>query len=70
MPINKPTKHIYKAANGEWAWRIRASNGQIVAIGGETFVTKSGAETAFMTALRNTLVLASEIVRPDANGSD
>ena len=69
MPINKPTKHVYKAENGQWGWHVKASNGEIVAIGGEQFVSKSGAQTAFRTALRNMLVLASEIIRPDPNGS-
>lgn len=70
MPINKPTKHVFKAENGQWGWHVKASNGEIVSTAGEQFVSKAGAEIAFKTMVRNVLVLASEIIRPDTNGSD
>jgi hypothetical protein len=37
---------IYQDASGNWRWRIRASNGQIVASSGESFSSKANARTA------------------------
>lgn len=33
---------IYQGADGEWRWRLRSSNGQILA-SGEGYKTKAGA---------------------------
>ena len=32
---------LYEDTRGEWRWRMRASNGRIVASGGEGFSSKS-----------------------------
>ncbi|CAN5747906.1 YegP family protein [soil metagenome] len=33
---------VYRDANGEFRWRLKASNGQVIATGGEGYTTKSG----------------------------
>jgi uncharacterized protein YegP (UPF0339 family) len=37
---------IYADTSGQYRWRLRASNGQIVASSGESFASKSNAKTA------------------------
>lgn len=32
--------------DGRWYWRLRAANGRIIAIGGEAFMHRRGAERA------------------------
>lgn len=38
---------FYRAANGEYAWRLRAANGRNITTPGETFVEKRGARRNF-----------------------
>ena len=38
--------HIYKDSGEHYRWRLRSSNGQIVASSGEYFSSKSAARTA------------------------
>ena len=33
--------HVYKAANGEWRWRLKAANGNILADSGEGYSAKA-----------------------------
>lgn len=48
----KATKfQIYQAANGLWAWRLKAGNGEIVAHG-ETYQTRAGALRGVKTVIR------------------
>lgn len=35
---------IDKNSQGQWIWRLRAANGQIVAVSGESYVNKSACE--------------------------
>lgn len=35
---------LYKDAKGEWRWRLKASNGKIVADSAESYVNKSDCE--------------------------
>jgi uncharacterized protein YegP (UPF0339 family) len=35
---------LYKSSNGEYRWRLRASNGQVIATGGEGYSTKAAAQ--------------------------
>lgn len=38
---------VFKTANRQWYWHLRASNGQIVADSGEGYATKWGCKRAF-----------------------
>lgn len=35
---------IYKRSDGDYGWRLKSANGQTIAIGGEGFKSKAGAE--------------------------
>jgi uncharacterized protein YegP (UPF0339 family) len=35
---------LYKSSNGEYRWRLVASNGQVVATGGEGYSSKAAAQ--------------------------
>ena len=37
---------VYPDASGHWRWRVRASNGQLVATSGEAFASKQNAVRA------------------------
>ncbi len=51
-----PKFQIYRDSAGEWRWRLRAANGQIVA-SGEGYKTKAGAKRG-TDALRRAAKLA------------
>jgi len=34
---------LYKDAKGEFRWRLKSSNGQVIATGGEGYTSKAGA---------------------------
>ncbi len=36
---------LYKSSNGEYRWRLRASNGQVIATGGEGYSSKAAAQS-------------------------
>lgn len=40
----KGTFEVFRGRNKQWYWRLRASNGRIVADGGESYVTRYGAK--------------------------
>ena len=44
---------IYQDKSGEWRWRLRASNGQLVATGGEGFASKSNVIRALESVRKN-----------------
>jgi len=50
------TLTIYQAADG-WRWRLKASNGRIVADGGEAYRTKANARRAVKRLLAAVIVL-------------
>jgi uncharacterized protein YegP (UPF0339 family) len=35
---------LYKSSNGEYRWRLKASNGQVIATGGEGYSSKAAAQ--------------------------
>jgi uncharacterized protein len=35
---------LYKDAKGEYRWRLKSANGQVIATGGEGYTSKAGAE--------------------------
>ena len=45
--------HIYRRSDGQYGWRLKASNGQTIATAGEGFVTKSGAENGVAAVKRD-----------------
>jgi uncharacterized protein YegP (UPF0339 family) len=34
---------LYKDGKGEYRWRLKSGNGQVIATGGESYTTKAGA---------------------------
>lgn len=44
---------IFRDVRGEYRWRLRSANGQIFAIGGEGFKSKSGAENGIAAVKRD-----------------
>lgn len=44
----KSKLELYEDKAGEWRWRLKASNGRIVAIGGEGFSRKSACRTSML----------------------
>jgi uncharacterized protein YegP (UPF0339 family) len=47
---------IFPSANdGQWYWHIKSHNGQIVAIGGEGYVSKNNCKRAFNRFIKNVL---------------
>lgn len=44
---------ILRDVRGEYRWRLRSANGQILAIGGEGFKSKSGAENGIAAVKRD-----------------
>lgn len=45
--------HIYRRSDGQFGWRLKSSNGQVIATGNEGFVTKSGAENGIAAVKRD-----------------
>lgn len=37
---------VYKDANGEWRWRLRAANNQVIATSGEGYANRADCLTA------------------------
>jgi uncharacterized protein YegP (UPF0339 family) len=35
---------LYKSSNGEYRWRLKATNGQVIATGGEGYSSKAAAQ--------------------------
>lgn len=46
-----PRIQTYQDSKGEWRWRLRASNGRIIAEGGEGYKTKQGITRAVDTVV-------------------
>jgi uncharacterized protein YegP (UPF0339 family) len=44
---------IFRDVRGEFRWRLRSPNGQIFAIGGESFTTKAGAQNTIDAVKRD-----------------
>lgn len=44
---------IYQDKSGHWRWRLRASNGQLVASGGEGFASKANVIRALESVRKN-----------------
>ena len=44
---------LYKSSNGEFRWRLKSSNGQIIATSGEGYTSKSGAQNGIDAVKRD-----------------
>jgi uncharacterized protein len=44
---------LYTDQRGEYRWRLKATNGQIIATGGEGYSSKSSAEEGIASVKRN-----------------
>ena len=44
---------LYKSSNGEYRWRLRASNGQVIATGGEGYSSKAAAQGGIESVKRD-----------------
>ncbi len=47
------TFELYKDAKGEFRWRLKASNGQIVATGGQGYSAKADCKHAIESIMKN-----------------
>jgi uncharacterized protein YegP (UPF0339 family) len=44
---------LYKDAKGEYRWRLKSANGQVIATGGEGYTNKDGAENGIAAVKRD-----------------
>ncbi len=44
---------LYKGADGEFRWRLRSANGQVIATGGEGYTRKDGAHNGIEAVKRD-----------------
>jgi uncharacterized protein YegP (UPF0339 family) len=43
---------LYKSPNGEYRWRLKATNGQVIATGGEGYSSKAAAQNGIASVKR------------------
>ena len=53
---------LFKASNGQWAWRLLAANGKSIAWSGETYHNKQDAKDGIDLVKRNALL--ATVVEP------
>jgi uncharacterized protein YegP (UPF0339 family) len=53
---------VYKSSNGEYRWRLKADNGNVIATGGEGYSSKSAAQAGIESVKRNAREAAVEEV--------
>jgi hypothetical protein len=51
MASKRPVIELYEDKSGEWRWRLKATNGQIIATSGEGYKSKSNADRAIDTVI-------------------
>ncbi len=44
---------LYTSPNGEFRWRLKATNGQVIATGGEGYSSKASAKAGIASVRRN-----------------
>jgi uncharacterized protein YegP (UPF0339 family) len=44
---------LYKSPNGEYRWRLKATNGQVIATGGEGYSSKAAAQNGIASVKRS-----------------
>jgi uncharacterized protein len=47
---------LYKDAKGEYRWRLKSGNGQVIATGGEGYTSKAGALNGIEAVKRDAVV--------------
>lgn len=47
------TFELYKGSNDQYYWRLKSGNGQTIAIGGEGYTTKAGAQNGIDAVKRD-----------------
>ena len=52
---------LYKDTAGEWRWRLKASNGQIIATGGEGYKNKGDCEHGIALVKTSSNALVEEV---------
>jgi uncharacterized protein YegP (UPF0339 family) len=56
--------HVYKDGKGEYRWRLRSGNGQVIASGGEGYTSKAGALNGIAAVQRD--AAGADVVEDDA----
>jgi uncharacterized protein YegP (UPF0339 family) len=51
---------VYKSSNGEYRWRLKSSNGQIIATSGEGYTSKDGATNGIDAVKRDAAAARTE----------
>ena len=49
----EPVFDMYKDSRGEWRWRLKAPNGQVIATSGEGYKDKTGCEDGIASVKKN-----------------
>lgn len=52
MP-SKPTFEVFQDGDGDWRWRLVATNGNIIADSGEGYTTKQGVKRGIQSVKTN-----------------
>ena len=63
----KATFELYEDRAGEWRWRLRHDNGNVIADSGEGYTTKANAKTGLRSVKRNAPAAPIEEVDSEAN---
>ncbi|MGX7677852.1 YegP family protein [Jatrophihabitans sp. DSM 45814] len=53
---------VYQDSKGEYRWRLKSANGQVIATGGEGYTSKSGCENGIAAVQRDAPLAAVEQV--------
>ena len=56
--------HVYRDGKGEYRWRLRSGNGQVIASGGEGYTSKAGALNGIAAVQRD--AAGADVVDDDA----
>lgn len=51
---------LYKSSNGEFRWRLKSGNGQIIATSGEGYTSKSGAQNGIDAVKRDAAAASTD----------
>ncbi len=60
MSGRKGKVEFYKDKSGEFRWRLKASNGQVIATGGEGYTSEAGCKNGFESVKNH--VMEAEVV--------
>lgn len=68
--MNKPDVEYFEGEDGQHYWRLRAGNGQIVAVGGEGYSTERGARRGFARTRAIIFEIVSDAYAQEADELD